>query len=929
MWSISHGLSLLLWFTAIGRSLSHCGLEPHALCLKKCCPNHQAIHRGRCVDFEIEEFTMDVYDKEHLKKENADPAAMPFVTVTINLTSSDRGLKNKTKEDRHKRQKEEHTSSELHIVENLDGIQVFMTRRKRSGEEKETDKYVDDEEVGEIANNTISEDDVDLRRNMKESDTDKKFKRGTKFTAKTTTIPDNATFPDTFADKNRMSDSIQETLNNIQNNGLAESHFDNSTQTTATAPNGIKFGLTEHTIEKRQQKLDEVPELSTLQPPNQPDNGEVPKEDEKDILEGLQPPKLSTSLQPPDNNEKVLKEDGKGTPEDTEKAVDLTEVITFFDDFLANKTIKITPERVDQIRTVLIQNKNALNLNDEERASLLEFLTIVSAKDRAINYTGPIGGRKSYFIINLEFSRSLIENLKFRNVLTKIQRDGLVRHRTVGSGRDLHVRFQANTTIDNRNDTNKSLQESPDSINETVNFRPTSNGTNAVSRQSNRGSLPKHVHNIHVRDKPNSTVPSIYNAQVPPKLYLIHGRKECKKLFRLAPHLTENTTYYVLDNGSLFFPFVEKSFATPDYCLDYFVEDDQINPLVCFLEPVEQKMDVLYAIGMSISMGFLIITFIVYAMISELRNLHGCCLMCHIFSMFMAYGFLVVTQVVVTHYEEYVPAKYCVVIGFLIQFFFLATFFWLNVMCFDIWWTFSSTVRPIHGTISHQENTKFLFYSLYAWLCPVTLVGITIAMDLLPEISWIIKPGFGEKRCWFTSDLGMLIYFYGPVGCLVIANIVMFLSTARTLLAHHKVNATILKTGGSKKHVQTENERFRLYLKLFAVMGVNWIMEVVSWACGGEQYFWYVSDLTNALQGVFIFLIFVCKRRILTLLVLKVYPKCRWQYFTDSKTSGGSSGTTARSVLSLQSIQTRVKGVMEGDDEGDCETEQTTQKTVE
>ncbi|XP_026687471.1 uncharacterized protein LOC103520633 [Diaphorina citri] len=381
--------------------------------------------------------------------------------------------------------------------------------------------------------------------------------------------------------------SSQETWLNIENNGLAKFIFHNSTPTTATAPNDFKFGLTEHTkvLEKRQQKLDEVTQLNldqvpqlptSLQPPNspnQPDNGEVLKEDDRGIPEA------------------------KDTLKATEKPVDLTEVITFFDDFLANKTIKITPERVDQIRTVLIQNKNALNLNDEERASLLEFLTIVSAKDRAINYTGPIGGRKSYFIINLEFSRSLIENLKFRNVLTKIQRDGLVRHGTVGSGRDLHVRFQANTTMGNRNDTNKSSQESPDSINETVNFRPTSNGTNAVSRQSNRGSLPKHVHNIHVRDKPNSTVPSIYNAQVPPKLYLIHGRKECKKLFRLAPHLTENTTYYVLDNGSLFFPFVEKSFATPDYCLDYFVEDDQINPLVCFLEPVEQKMDVLYAIA--------------------------------------------------------------------------------------------------------------------------------------------------------------------------------------------------------------------------------------------------------------------------------------------------------------------------------------------
>lgn len=60
----------------------------------------------------------------------------------------------------------------------------------------------------------------------------------------------------------------------------------------------------------------------------------------------------------------------------------------------------------------------------------------------------------------------------------------------------------------------------------------------------------------------------------------------------------------------------------------------------------------------------------------------------------------------------------------------------------------------------------------------------------------------------------------------------------------------------------------------------------------------------NALQGLLIFIIFVCKRRILSLLILKVYPQCRWQYVMqhsrNSQAGGASSGNTARSVASLQ-----------------------------
>lgn len=60
-------------------------------------------------------------------------------------------------------------------------------------------------------------------------------------------------------------------------------------------------------------------------------------------------------------------------------------------------------------------------------------------------------------------------------------------------------------------------------------------------------------------------------------------------------------------------------------------------------------------------------------------------------------------------------------------------------------------------------------------------------------------------------------------------------------------------------------DRFNLYLKLLLAMGVNWSMEVVSWAVEWKlstvpTQVWIVTDFCNALYGVFIFIIFVCNK---------------------------------------------------------------------
>jgi len=54
----------------------------------------------------------------------------------------------------------------------------------------------------------------------------------------------------------------------------------------------------------------------------------------------------------------------------------------------------------------------------------------------------------------------------------------------------------------------------------------------------------------------------------------------------------------------------------------------------------------------------------------------------------------------------------------------------------------------------------------------------------------------------------------------------------------------------------------RVCAKLVVVMGVSWIMDVISWLAGGPDYLWYFTDIINCLQGVFIFIVVGCQPQV-------------------------------------------------------------------
>lgn len=89
---------------------------------------------------------------------------------------------------------------------------------------------------------------------------------------------------------------------------------------------------------------------------------------------------------------------------------------------------------------------------------------------------------------------------------------------------------------------------------------------------------------------------------------------------------------------------------------------------------------------MMISLPFLFTTFIVYGIFAELRNLHGKSLMCYVLGLLIMYTALIITQL---EAKSFAPETFaCIFCGYMIYVGVFMSFFWMNVMCYDIWSTF-------------------------------------------------------------------------------------------------------------------------------------------------------------------------------------------------------------------------------------------------
>ncbi|RZF37782.1 hypothetical protein LSTR_LSTR007144 [Laodelphax striatellus] len=262
---------------------------------------------------------------------------------------------------------------------------------------------------------------------------------------------------------------------------------------------------------------------------------------------------------------------------------------------------------------------------------------------------------------------------------------------------------------------------------------------------------------------------------------------------------------------------------------------------------------------------------IVYFLLPQLRTLNGLCIICLSLSSAMAsFG-----QAAKLVGDWDLPA--CQFIAYTVVFSFLASFFWLNVMCFDIFWVFSGLGQSqMQASKRGLDSKKFIYYSIYSWGWPTAITILIIAMEssLVPRQFFIPKPEFGKTTCFFQSKVAMWVYFYGPVAVILILNLFFFLTTTIKILIISK-QTRVLNHDGNKRHDEKEKQRFILYFKLFLVMGITWLSEVISFHFNEIRelnFLWTITDIGNTLQGIPIFFIFVWKKKTLRLLSERFCP---------------------------------------------------------
>ncbi|XP_055318309.1 G-protein coupled receptor Mth2-like isoform X2 [Sitodiplosis mosellana] len=359
--------------------------------------------------------------------------------------------------------------------------------------------------------------------------------------------------------------------------------------------------------------------------------------------------------------------------------------------------------------------------------------------------------------------------------------------------------------------------------------------------------------------------------------------KPCSNYYLAGEYNLTNTGLIMYEN---------KTVSHSQYCLmatpDHETHKAKLNLVMCFKTPDQLNTRLLiFSYGMLLSVPFILATILVYICLPELRNLHGKCLLCYLIGLVFGYTAMGLVQL---NGMDYVEPMICKSVGYLMYFSLLSAFFWLSVISFDLWWNFRTT----SGFLTFSESKRFVLYMIYAWGLASLLTIVVFILDSTPSLSENLRPGMGVGTCFLKKTvLSQFIFFYMPICIVCTINIIFFLLTALKIRKVQQDLKKVTSQEESSRHQSKFNhdkDNFTLYLRLFIVMGVTWSMEGLSFLISKESYFFLLTDICNAIQGVLIFVLFVLKRRVLRLI------KKRWQCCFGKATTNGSVATNSTSA---------------------------------
>ncbi|KAJ8940518.1 hypothetical protein NQ314_010679 [Rhamnusium bicolor] len=332
--------------------------------------------------------------------------------------------------------------------------------------------------------------------------------------------------------------------------------------------------------------------------------------------------------------------------------------------------------------------------------------------------------------------------------------------------------------------------------------------------------------------------------------------------------------FYIQQNGSLYYSYDKTIDSDTDYCADhqngittYYFCKDLDDPFLWI--HVAVFLFLYLFLAKAIPIPFLLATFFVYAFLPE-RNIHKNALTFHI-------GCLILGNILLGVNQYYIIENdiICILSGYLTLYVLSASFFWMNVMCIDIWLAFSG-LRGFSRQLQ-KENVIFIILSIYAWGSPGLILLVVGLLEIFSDPGTYYYPGIGRETCflkgrkWLNSGL-WIPEIETMLVILIVFNVILFILTSINVQKTRR-EAAILAQRGSARHTSTDDEKFTLYWNLLFIMGINPIINshlvqftarLVGWTTSPNIsiYFTYHKDFAHAMYGIVIFIIFVCKRKI-------------------------------------------------------------------
>ncbi|XP_052826744.1 G-protein coupled receptor Mth2 isoform X1 [Octopus bimaculoides] len=359
--------------------------------------------------------------------------------------------------------------------------------------------------------------------------------------------------------------------------------------------------------------------------------------------------------------------------------------------------------------------------------------------------------------------------------------------------------------------------------------------------------------------------------------------KQCRQVI-YHPQLNCTTTslneseYYITSDGRLYLNNTQRLLNQSEFSFD---EDGTI--IICVknvttvLPKYSEAETYITLVGLIFSIPALAITIIIYLCIPDLHTLPGKLLISLLSALFVAELLFLISSQVTT------STILCTSLAIVIHYSFLASFFWMNVLSFDAWYTFSGLTQL---RIKRNGTKRLVFYSLYAWICPLVIVTISLIFEYTPG-NHGLSPEYGNGICWITNGKSLLWLFAFPVMLILCLNTTAFILTTRGLYVASKLSAKYLS-----EHNKLE---FIVCIKLFFIMGLTWTFAFLYTFTKIEE-FSLIFCILNSFIGLFICLSFLFTKIVCRNILKKFRHISKWLPQESSEMSSTSQRTLSTQI---------------------------------